>query len=81
MRRDIEKRLEAVENRTLDWVSKLDVVDYGILDDYKGDEWEELHFDSTITVVRNVHTRKIRGVYNDRRKPDEYPPGADFSYL
>lgn len=81
MRSTIRKRLEQIETEKRDWAAQLDVVDYIGLDDYEDGNWEELHFDQTITVVRNKTTGEIRGYYNDRRSEDEYPEGADFAYL
>ena len=82
MRRNIDQRLTAIENRTLDWATQLDFVDYVGLEDYEDGNWEELHFDSTITVVRNRHTGKIRGVYADRRTNEEISAmGGDLAYL
>ena len=81
MKRNIRQRLDDIESRETDWAAKLDIVDYIGLEDYEDGNWEELHFDQTITVVRNRHTGKIRGVYNDRRSDDEYPPGANLAYL
>ena len=82
MRRNIDQRLTAIENRTLDWATQLDTIDYGVLDDYTGDEWEELHFDSTITVVRHKETNEIRGYYRDRRTDAEIlGEGLSLEYL
>ena len=82
MRKDIERRLDAIENRTRDWASELDFVDYVGLEDYEDGNWDELYFDSTITAVRNRHTGEIRGVYNDRRTDEEILAiGGDLAYL
>ena len=32
MKSNISKRLDDIENRTLDWAAQLDVVDYGVLE-------------------------------------------------
>lgn len=76
MRRDIEKRLSALENRILDWTARLTTVDYGLLGDgnYEDrDAWDQLHYDasSRIAVYRNRQTREIRGNYEDRRSEEE----------
>ena len=82
MRQNIRQRLDDIESRETDWASKLDFVDYVGLDDYEDGNWAELHFDSTITVVRNHHTGEIRGVYNDRRTDEEILAiGGDLAYL
>ncbi len=81
MKEGFKKRLDEIETAKQDWVADLEDVDYLGLEDYDNGEWEELHFDQTITVVRHKVTGKIRGVYNDRRSIDEYPEGADFAYL
>lgn len=81
MRSNFRKRLNQIETAKQDWVADLEDVDYLGLTDYDNGEWEELHFDSTITVVRHKVTGKIVGYYNDRRTEGEYPEGADFAYL
>jgi hypothetical protein len=67
MRSKIKQRLEAIEEVLADHVAKLEVVDYGILDDYTGDEWEEVHHEKAVTVFRNNETGEIRGACCDRR--------------
>ena len=82
MRKDFEKRLVAVEDRTLDWATKLDFVDYVGLTNYEDGNWEELHFDRTITVLRHRVTNEIRGVYADRRTDEEIlSEGGSLEYL
>lgn len=71
MRADIRKRLEQIESTSVDHIAKLDVIDYGVLDDYSGDEWQEIYFDETVTVVRHKESAEIRGYYHDRRSDDE----------
>ena len=71
MKADIKRRLDEIETTKTDWVSQLDFVDYIGLEDYEDGNWEELHFDQFITVVRNINTGKVRGVYNDRRSDAE----------
>ncbi len=71
MKADIKRRLDEIETTLTDWVDQLDFVDYIGLEDYEDGNWEELHYDQTITVVRNIHTGKVRGVYNDRRSDAE----------
>ena len=71
MKADIKRRLDEIETTKTDWVGQLDFVDYIGLEDYEDGNWEELHFDQFITVVKNIHTRKVRGVYNDRRSDAE----------
>jgi hypothetical protein len=82
MKSDFKKRLEQIETAKQDWVADLDDVDYLGLEDYENGEWEELHFDSIITVVRNKTTGEIRGYYNDRRTDEEIiAMGGDLAYL
>ena len=82
MRKDFEKRLVAVEDRTLDWATKLDFVDYVGLTNYEDGNWEELHFDRTITVMRHRETNEIRGVYAERRTDEEIlSEGSSLEYL
>ena len=82
MRANIKKRLEEIESATSDWAAKLEFIDYIGLEDYDNGDWEELHFDETITAVRNRHSGKIRGVYNDRRTDDEIlAMGGKLEYL
>ena len=82
MKSNISKRLDDIENRTLDWAAQLDVVDYGVLDDYTGDEWTELHHDQFITVVQHKDTNEIRGYCRDRRSDAQIKSeGGDLEYL
>ena len=72
MRRNINQRLTAVENRKLDWAAQLKIVDYGVLEvSYENDVWEELHHDNFITVVRHRETKEVRGYCRDRRSEQE----------
>ena len=71
MKADIKRRLDEIESTHTDWAVQLDFVDYIGLEDYEDGNWEELHHDQFITVVRNIHTGKVRGVYNDRRSDAE----------
>ena len=82
MKREIEKRLDAVEHRKFDWASQLKIVDFGILDDYTGDEWIELHNDQFLTVVHHKDTNEIRGFYFDRRSDEQIQSeSGDLEYL
>ena len=71
MKVDIKKRLDEIETTRTDWAAQLDFVDYIGLEDYEDGNWEELHHDQFITVVRNIHTGKVHGVYSDRRSDAE----------
>lgn len=82
MKREIEKRLDEIEGRKFDWAGQLEIVDYGVLDNYPSDEWEELHSDKTLTVVRHRTTGEIRGYYLDRRTDAEIESeGGNLEYL
>ena len=82
MRRKINQRLTAIENRKLDWAGQLKIVDYGILDDYTSDEWIELHHDQFITVVQHKDTNEVRGYYRDRRSDEQIQSeSGDLEYL
>ncbi len=81
MRKDIEKRVSNLETATSDWAARLEFVDYIGLTNYADGNWEDLHNDSTITVMRHIQTGEIRGVYLDRRTDNEYPEGAKLAYL
>ena len=71
MKANIKNRLNEIETIQTDWAAQLDFVDYIGLEDYEDGNWEELHHDQFITVVRNIHTGKVHGVYNDRRSDAE----------
>lgn len=82
MKADQKNRLEELETATEDWAAKLDIVDYIGLCDYEDGSWEEIFFDQTITVLRNLETGEVRGVYNDRRTDAEIEAmGGDLAYL
>ena len=83
MKRETEKRLDALEGRTSDWVAELEIVDYGALEvDYENGDWEELHFDKIITAVRHRKTGEVRGYYRDRRTHAEMEAGGgDLAFL
>ena len=81
MKVDIKRRVEEIEMLTEDWAADLDFVDYVGLEDYDDGNWKEIFFDDTITVVRNLHTGEIRGIYNDRRTDAEIvAAGGDLAY-
>lgn len=81
MRSNFRKRLDELQMET-DWVADLDIVDYIGLCDYHDGNWVELHHDQTITVLRNINSGEVRGVYNDRRSDDEIrAAGGDLAYL
>ena len=71
MKADIKRRLDEIETATTDWAVQLEFVDYIGLEDYEDGNWEKLHHDQFITVVTNIHTGKVRGVYDDRRSDAE----------
>ena len=82
MREDFKKRLAYLESRTKDWAAKLDVVDYASIANYADGSWTEIHFDQTLTVVQNIETGEIRGVYQDRRTDAERKSiGGDLDYM
>ena len=82
MRSNIRKRLNDIETTTTDWAADLDVIDYGVLDDYTGNEWTELHHDTYITVVRHSETGEVRGYYRDRRSHEQIQSeGGNLEYL
>ena len=83
MKRETERRLDAIEGRTSDWVAKLDTIDYGVLDvDYENGDWEELHFDNFITAVRHRKTGEVRGYYRDRRTYEQMEAdGGNLEFL
>ena len=83
MRRNIRQRLDEIEARETDFVAKLDIVDYDwILDDYSKDEWQEVHVDGSITVVKHRQTGEVRGLFADRRSDYEIRAmGGDLAYL
>ena len=83
MRRNIRQRLDEIEARETDFVAKLHIVDYDwILDDYSKDEWQEVHVDGSITVVKHRQTGEGRGIFADRRTDAEIrQSGGDLAYL
>ena len=82
MTRDVEKRIAALESQKLDWISRLQFIDYLGLDDYDSGEWIERYREPTITVFENTETGEVRGVYLDRRSEDEIlPEGGNPAYL
>ena len=82
MREDFKKRLEYLESKTYNWAAKLDMVDYVGITDYDDGSWKEIHNDEFLTVVQNIETGEIRGVYQDRRTDAEIKSiGGDLAYL
>ena len=71
MKRETERRLQALENNSTDHISRLLLIDYIGLDDYDNGDWTEIHHDSTVTVLKHSETGEIRGVYRDRRTDAE----------
>ncbi len=82
MKADIKRRLDEIEAREMDWFSKLLIVDYDhVLDHYSKDEWQEVHVDGSITVVKHRQTGEVRGIFADRRTDDEIRAmGGDPAY-
>ena len=82
MRKDIDKRLSEIEAKGTDWLSQLKFVDYDSLEDYTSNEWEELHYERPIAVVRNRESGEVRGFYSDRRTDAEIvAAGGNLAYL
>ena len=71
MRKEIERRLQALETHDQEWVAKLQAVDYGVLSDYNDDEWEEIYFEQPFAVYRHRVTKEVRASYEDRRSDEE----------
>lgn len=84
MRAGVKQRLEKLESASVDWISRLPLIDYGVLDeDYTdGSKWKEVHHDQTVTVYRNRESGEVRGVYQDRRTASEIlDEGGLLEYL
>ena len=82
MRRDIQRRLEELEQQGTDWISTLKFIDYDWIVDYDNDRWDEVFFDDFITVVRSIETGEVRGYYNDRRTDAEkVAAGGNLAFL
>ena len=83
MKADIKRRLAEIEMMSkTDWFSQLSTVDYFGMEDYEDGSWQELHYDETITVLRNKQSGEVRGVYHDRRTDDEIEAaGGDLAYV
>ena len=84
MKKETEKRLRALEDHDIDWISRLEYIDYGISGEDYSDEsvWEEIYIEESITVVRNQQTGEVRGHYLERRGNEEIAEaGGDLSYL
>ena len=84
MKRETEKRLDAIESKGPDWTAHLETIDCDYLDDaeYPDDVWETLHFDKFVTAVRHRKTGEIRGYCFDRRSHAEMEAdGGNLEYL
>lgn len=84
MKREIEKRLDAIEAKGPDWTQHLENIDGCYLDaaDYPDDVWEEIFFDDFVTAVRHRATGEIRGYCFDRRSHAEMEAaGGKLEYL
>lgn len=83
MKRETERRLDAIEGRTSDWAAILPTIDYGVLEtNYNNGDWEELHFDKIITAVRHRKTGEVRGYYRDRRTYEQMESeGGNLEFL
>lgn len=82
MRRDIQRRLEDLEQKGTDWISRLPFVDYDWIDDYDNGDWDEVFNDDFVTVVRHVESGEVRGYYNDRRTTEEIvAAGGNLAFL
>ena len=84
MKRETEKRLDALQLTGPDWTIHLDFIDGCYLDagNYPDDEWEELHFDNFVTAVRHRVTGEVRGYCRDRRTHEQMKAdGGDLAFL
>ena len=84
MKREIEKRLDALQLKSPDWTQHLETIDGCYLDagDYPDDVWDELYFDKFVTAVRHRTTGEIRGYCRDRRSHEEMEAdGGNLEYL
>lgn len=84
MKKETERRLAELESGGTDWFNSLSYVDYGVdgINYADSDEWQEVHFDQTVTVYRNNETDEVRGVYQDRRTEEEIvAQGGNLAYL
>ena len=84
MKNVIEKRLNDIESKGLDWTKHLEFIDGCYLDecDYPDDVWEELHFDNFVTAVRHRKTGEIRGYCRDRRTEKQMEKdGGNLEFL
>lgn len=81
MKSSLKKRLSVLESVTADKFAGIDIDYLNGLEDYPDADWEVVDFDYCFTILRNIQSGQIQGVYNDRRTEDEYPEGADFAYL
>ena len=84
MKRETEKRLDAMEVQGPDWTEHLEFIDGCYLGDaeYPDDVWEELHHDNFVTAVRHRKTGEIRGYCFDRRSEAQMEAdGGKLEYL
>ena len=84
MKRETEKRLDAIESKEPDWTEHLEFIDGCYLDagNYPDDVWETLHFDNFVTAVRHRVTGEVRGYHRDRRSYAEMEAdGGNLEYL
>lgn len=84
MRRETERRLDAIELKGPSWTEHLDFIDGCYLDecDYPDDIWEEIFFDKFVTAVRHRKTGEIRGYCRDRRSDAEMESdGGNLEFL
>ena len=85
MKRETEKRLDAVQLTGADWTQHLAIIDC----DYLGDRdppdediWEEIFFDNFVTAIRHRATGEVRGYCFDRRTHEKMKAdGGDLAFL
>ena len=82
MRGSLKKRLQQIEDESVDWISQLKFIDYDWIDDYDNGDWDEVYFTDFITVVRNIESGEVRGYYNDRRTFEKMvAAGGNLAFL
>ena len=85
MKRETEKRLDAIELKGPDWTRHLETIDCDYLGDCDppdDDVWEEIFFDKFVTAIRHRATGEIRGYCRDRRSHAEMEAdGGNLEFL
>lgn len=81
MKSRLKNRLSVLELDIPDKFAGIHIDYLNGLEDYPDDEWEVVDFDYCFTILQNINTGQVQGVYADRRTNAEIEAvGGNLAY-